>query len=110
MTTLTAIEKRIVDDLITEKSSNKKPKGDIEKIMGAAVLLSILIGLIVTLYFVFAVKEPFTAIYLKPDSYTNYAVNNTLSFIYGIRCFEGKKNTIHHRNIPRKHINRGKQL
>ena len=66
-------------------------KNEIDRIIIIGIFVSILIGLLVTLYFILAIREPFSVLYIKPDSYSNYIVNNTVSFIYGVRCLEGKK-------------------
>jgi len=72
------------------EEGNEKVKDEMNRVILIAVIVSIVVGLIITLYFVFGVKETFSALYIRPDSYSNYVVNNTVSFIYGVRCFEGK--------------------
>ena len=64
---------------------------EMDKIIRNAVIAAIFIGLLVTMYFVFAGKETFSALYIKPDSYSNYVENDSVSFVYGVRCFEGRR-------------------
>jgi len=69
-------------------------KGDVDGIDGIirnAVIISCIIGFLVAMYFVFAEKESFSVLYIKPDSYSNYVRGNEVSFIYGVKCFENKK-------------------
>ncbi len=64
---------------------------EMDGIIRNAVIVAILVGFLVTLYFVFEGKEGFSALYIKPDSYSNYVVGDEVSFIYGVRCFEGRR-------------------
>jgi len=84
-------EREILEEVIKERE--KEPDKDMDDLMFKAVVAAIIVGLLVTGYFVFAVKESYSALYIKPDSYSNYVVNNTISFIYGVRCFEGEDTT-----------------
>jgi uncharacterized membrane protein len=81
----------MIEEALKEKE--KEPSGDMDDLMFKAVVAAIIIGALVTAYFVFAVKEPYSALYIKPDSYANYVVNDSISFIYGVRCFEGEDTT-----------------
>lgn len=82
-------ERKILDDVIRERK--KESPGEMDDLMFKAVVAAIIIGLLVTAYFIFGVKEPYSALYIKPDSYNNYVVNDTIAFIYGVRCFEGEE-------------------
>jgi hypothetical protein len=63
-----------------------------DEIFGKAALTAIVIGVAVTLILILqAGNESYSALYLKPDSYSNYLDGNTISFIYGVQCFETKR-------------------
>lgn len=64
----------------------------IDDIIWKAVLAAIVIGIIITLILVMAIREEsYSALYLKPDSYSNYVEDNEVSFIYGVQCFENEE-------------------
>ncbi len=84
-------EKKILEEVIQERKTLNEPAGETDDLMFKAVVAAIITGLLVTAYFLFMVKEPYSALYIKPDSYNNYVVNDTISFIYGVRCFEGEE-------------------
>ncbi|MEA3254328.1 MAG: hypothetical protein U9Q22_00655 [Candidatus Altiarchaeota archaeon] len=68
------------------------PPEQVDNIIGKAVLAAIVIGVIVTLILVTAMREEsYSALYIKPDSYTNYIKEDKVSFTYGVQCFENKK-------------------
>lgn len=72
-------------------SLESREKGDkaIDDLIWKAVLAAIIIGIVVTVILVMAIQEEsYSALYLKPDSYSNYLEDNEVSFIYGVKCFE----------------------
>ncbi len=57
--------------------------------MEKAIIISIIIGITITLTLVIETKEErFSSFYIYPDSYTNYPEGNTTSFIYGVKSYE----------------------
>lgn len=61
-------------------------------IIWKATLAAIVIGVIVTLILITAMREEsYSALYIKPDSYTNYIKEDKVSFTYGVQCFENKE-------------------
>jgi len=84
----TDLERKLLEEVISERTKQKKSTQDIEDIMTKAVAAAVIIGLLVTAYFIFEVKETYSALYIKPDSYSNYVTNNSIKFIYGVKCFE----------------------
>jgi hypothetical protein len=63
-----------------------------EELISKAAVGAILISLIVAAVLVFETgKDSYSALYLKPESYSNYLKGNTVSFTYGVECFENKK-------------------
>lgn len=74
------------------ESESKAGEGELDKIIGKAIILACILGLIVTLWLVMAIREEsFSALYLRPESYSNYVEGNEVSFAYGVRCFENQK-------------------
>ncbi|NJD78755.1 MAG: hypothetical protein FIB08_16960 [Candidatus Methanoperedens sp.] len=60
--------------------------------MEKAIIISIIIGLVITLILIIETKEGrFSSIYIYPDSYTNYPEGSTTSFIYGVKSYELEK-------------------
>ena len=75
-----------------KESEGGTDEGELDKIIGKAIILACILGLIVTLGLVMAIKEEsFSALYLRPESYSNYVEGNEVSFVYGVRCFENQK-------------------
>jgi hypothetical protein len=63
-----------------------------DEIFGKAALAAIVIGVIVTIILVLETGSgSYSALYLKPDSYSNYVQGKTASFTYGVQCFETEK-------------------
>ncbi len=61
-----------------------------EEIIKKSVLAAIFLGFLVTAYLIVEGGEPFSALYIKPESYQNYINDSEASFIYGVFCYEGK--------------------
>ena len=68
--------------------------------MEIAIIIAIIIGICIAFaIIVLEIRtERFSAVYINPDSYTNYPENRTVSFIYGISSYE-KENTSYIINI-----------
>ncbi len=86
--------RRQLSKLTAKRTSDSSPTEEqnqaMEKIIGKTVLAAIIIGLIVTSYFILQGGETFSALYIKPDSYNNYINGSYASFTYGVGCYEGK--------------------
>jgi hypothetical protein len=68
---------------------NRKAEGEPDGLVWKAALAAIVIGLAVTAYLVAETgSESYSALYLRPDSYSNYLNASGVSFIYGVQCFE----------------------
>lgn len=65
---------------------------EMEGIIKKAMIVAIIVGIIVTAYLVYIVKqnETFSSVYVNPDTYSNYIINGELSFTYGVQCFENE--------------------
>lgn len=61
------------------------------KIIRKAVIIASIIGLVVVAIFLIFGKESYSALYLVPDSYSNYVGGDRVSFVYGIKCAEKEK-------------------
>lgn len=69
---------------MAKKSENQK-----DDIMWKPALAAIAIGVLVTAYLVLETRnESYSALYIKPDSYSNYLNASSVSFTYGVQCFE----------------------
>jgi uncharacterized membrane protein len=55
-----------------------------------AIVIAIIIGICIAIaiFFVEIRTERFSAVYINPDTYSNYPVNGTVSFVYGLRSYE----------------------
>jgi hypothetical protein len=56
-----------------------------------AIIVALVVSIAITLVYVGATKrekETFSVLYIKPGSYSNYVKDNTVSFVYGVECFE----------------------
>jgi uncharacterized membrane protein len=55
-----------------------------------AIVIAIIVGICIAVgIFILEIRtERFSAIYINPDTYTNYPENGTVSFVYGLRSFE----------------------
>jgi uncharacterized membrane protein len=55
-----------------------------------AIVISIIMGIVIASGIVFFEirNERFSAVYINPDSYTNYPETGTISFVYGISSHE----------------------
>jgi len=63
-----------------------------DDIVWKAAVAAIAAGVVVTAFLVYvAGTESYSALYLKPDSYSNYVDGNIVSFVYGVQCFETKE-------------------
>jgi hypothetical protein len=63
-----------------------------DEIIGKAAVAAIVIGVLVTIVLVLeAGNDSYSSLYLKPDSYSNYITGKTVSFTYGVQCFETKR-------------------
>lgn len=58
-----------------------------------AIVVAIIIGIcLACAIFIFEVRtERFSAVYINPDTYSNYPGNRTVSFVYGINSYELEK-------------------
>ncbi len=57
-----------------------------------AIIITILAGIIIAAVLVIEGKEEnFSSLYIYPDSYTNYPVNDTISFTYGVKSYEKER-------------------
>lgn len=69
----------------------KKDYPDRDSIRIASVA-AVAVGLIVAAFlFIETGKEHYSALYLKPGSYSNYLDGNLVSFTYGVQCFEAAR-------------------
>jgi hypothetical protein len=63
-----------------------------DRMIGIAALAAIAVGVIVTIVLILeAGSESYSSLYLRPDSYSNYIAGQTVSFAYGVQCFENKR-------------------
>ena len=85
------MKKKMTGTPDSEEAAGKESSTEMDDLMFKAVIAAIIIGALVTAYFIFEVKESYSALYIKPDSYSNYVVNNSISFIYGVKCSEGEE-------------------
>ncbi|MBN2250818.1 MAG: hypothetical protein JW724_01920 [Candidatus Altiarchaeota archaeon] len=71
----------------------KKEKGDaIDDVIWKAAIAAIIVGLLVTAYLIIETrKESYSALYLKPDSYSNYLEGTATKFTYGVSSYETKR-------------------
>jgi len=56
-----------------------------------AIIVALVICIALSLIYVGVTKrekETFSVLYLKPDSYSNYVRDNTVTFTYGVECYE----------------------
>ena len=55
-----------------------------------AIIIAIIIGICIAIAIFFGEirTEIFSAGYINPDAYSNYPVNGTVSFVYGLRSYE----------------------
>ena len=56
-----------------------------------AIIISLILCIAISLVYVGLSKrekETFSALYIKPDSYSNYVKDNTFSLVYGVECYE----------------------
>jgi hypothetical protein len=60
-------------------------------IIAYAVILTILIGIIVSIFFIIVNKESYSALYIVPNTTIFDANENSVSFEYGVRSFESGK-------------------
>ena len=58
-----------------------------------AIVIAIIIGVCIACgIIIFEIQtERFSAVYINPDTYTNYPENGTVSFVYGINSYELEK-------------------
>ena len=57
-------------------------------IVAYAVIIAIALGIIVSIFFIFAEKESYSALYIIPNSTIFDASENNIFFGYGVRSFE----------------------
>jgi hypothetical protein len=60
-------------------------------IIKIAVIVAVILGLGTTLFFIIVAKQPYSAIYLVPDSIIHNPDENTLLFSYGVSSSESGK-------------------
>jgi uncharacterized membrane protein len=72
-----------------EPDKKIKPFSEIK----TAIVLAIIIGVCIACgIIIFEIRtERFSAVYINPDTYTNYPENGTVSFVYGINSYELEK-------------------
>ena len=58
-----------------------------------AMIISVLLAVSVMGYIYLIDDDKYSALYLVPESYSGYSSADNISFIYGVKCFEGKKMT-----------------
>ncbi|EHQ34325.1 hypothetical protein [Methanoplanus limicola] len=58
-----------------------------------AVIISLVLSVIFLAYFYLGTDDHYSALYLVPESYSGYAYSDNISFVYGVRCFEGELTT-----------------
>jgi hypothetical protein len=74
------------------KNTEPKREKDMEDIVSRAAVIAIAIGALVTIFLVLETsKESYSALYIKPGSYSNYMEDNKVSFTYGVQCFENAR-------------------
>lgn len=60
-----------------------------DDVVWKAALAAIALGVLVTAYLILETQsESYSALYIKPDSYSNYLNASSVSFVYGVQCFE----------------------
>jgi hypothetical protein len=74
-----------------ENMVDREENDKIYKCIKNAVIIASILGVIVTVIFIISGKESYSALYLVPDSYSNYVDGNKVSFVYGIKCFERER-------------------
>ncbi len=65
------------------------------KVMKWSILAAIAAGLLLEGYLIYTLKQEstFSALYLVPGSYSNYLEDGTVSFTYGVECYERRATT-----------------
>ena len=59
-----------------------------DKILEIIVILTIGMGLVLTCFFLYFGQEPYSAMYITPNSIVQNSSNNDVFFIYGVKCEE----------------------
>jgi len=60
-------------------------------IIAYAVILAIVLGILISIFFIIVNKESYSALYIIPNTTIFDANENTVSFGYGVRSFESGK-------------------
>lgn len=65
---------------------------EMEKLMRNAIIISCFLGIFIASYLIwYHFRESYSALYLIPESYTNYVEGDTISFVYGVKSYETKR-------------------
>jgi len=56
-----------------------------------AMAISVVAALAVMGYIYLLNDDTYSALYLIPESYSGYQISDNVSFVYGVKCFEGKR-------------------
>ena len=63
-------------------------KTELYSIIKTAAIIAIIIAIIITGYLIIFTEKQHSSLYLVPESYQNQAMNNIVSFTYGVICSE----------------------
>ena len=66
---------------------------EMDRLIEKTIILAIILGVLVAAYLIWAAsQESYSALYIYPDSYTNYVeAGDTISFVYGVQSFETER-------------------
>jgi len=66
---------------------------EMDRLIEKTIIIAIILGVVVAAYLIWvASQESYSALYLYPDSYTNYVeAGETISFVYGVQSFETER-------------------
>ena len=73
-----------------QTGNNAKPSSEMNIAIVIAIVIGIIIACAIVIYEIRA--ERFSAVYINPDTYTNYPEDRLVSFVYGVSSYE-KENT-----------------
>ncbi|NOZ58315.1 MAG: hypothetical protein GXO66_01860 [Euryarchaeota archaeon] len=77
--------------------SSEAENAEFWRIIKWSIVIAVLVGVAVEAYLIYVLKQEsrFSALYLVPGSYSNYIEDGSLSFTYGVECYEGRPTSYH---------------
>ena len=60
-------------------------------VIKVAMIISVVLAAAVMSYLYIFCDDAYSALYLIPESYSGYSHSDDISFVYGVKCFEGRK-------------------